>query len=139
MEGFSEQTAQRFEVRGYGDTLRATLNVRPNVEPNHFFWTIGPRLRRLREPTVHGFLSFQDTVTESDVFLNHDVPLADLTVITCHQDKPQSGSPSCEVRTKHSREGFFLTYWFARSHLRYFREIDTGVKSLFEEFSATAN
>lgn len=130
---------EQWKVKGHGDRLEVTIMKFRGPPEN---WQNGIELNK--EAVARNAQFYQRS---DDVFgLSHYIAQGNLNdkyfaqrlQITCDPASPPSGwsgdySPSCFVKSKYI-PNVDLEYYYSRKYLRDWKEIDQGLKGLFDKF-----
>lgn len=128
----------RWKVRGHGDSLNGSI-MKPVGGGGWYEWIVKRELddmakgKSQRGKDKYGLKHF--------VWKNwHDTYLTKnghAIVIICDNSN-EVLSPSCKVKSSY-REGIVFEYYYGLTHLSRWREIDDGIKAMFDKFGTAAD
>ena len=143
---YKEDDAQ-WKERGHGDKLEVSIAKPVGGMPAWHDWYEGSlgRTNRLaaegrfyqKMPNVYGLTHFSEKTGDSYYAQN-----GRRLTISCDMSKPPPDwhgfySPSCKIRSNY-RPGLILEYYFGLKYLPQWKEIDDGLKAMFDKFAQAA-
>lgn len=145
---YKEDDAQ-WKERGHGD--KAEVTIAKFQDPKEYWGEKGMTMRQeimaesphhKREPDIHGLFHYADAnrlpYDNGDDYFSKDRKLK----ISCSPAQPAEGvkgfrSPSCRVVSGY-RPYLVLEYSYALKYLPQWKEIDDGLKAMFDKFAQAA-
>ncbi len=138
LEPYTEATAAEFDKVGLDRQI--SVSVTHLERPNwlYYFEHVGPRLRKEAPvselPTMRHYF---DTVTNQDVYVDHNDPKSITTRIICDRPKPNT-FPGCTTETRYKNDRFNLNHHFGLAYLSQWPEADHKLRALLDQFAKSA-
>lgn len=128
----------KWKVRGHGDRVEVTIAFKDDIKNAGGLRFLHERIlegvaagKYQRIGEVHGLIHIDEKAWQS--YLPAD---GRELKISCHGEG-NVPSPSCNVLS-YFRPGVVLDYYYGLNHLPRWREIDDGLKSMFDQFAQAA-
>lgn len=139
MEGFTRENSSKFEEKGWGSRVVASVNHQIPSPWVYYFEGFFPGLKKQEpNPNMPGMLRFHDPLMRKDIYLSHNYARPDLIKIMCADKSKVKSiklSPSCTVTAQYHNKLNF-SYTFAREYLYQWRDIDAKLRQRFDSFIA---
>lgn len=130
----------RWQVRGHGD--RVEVSIAKETSLAWFSWVFQQRSHSkhlVRQPDTLDLVHLHEPSTGDSYYFPVKPPLE--LAISCDATASPNGkslpSPSCHVKSNYC-PGIVLDYYFGLTHLPRWREIDEGLKSMFNHMADAA-
>lgn len=128
---------ERWKVKGHGD--RVEVNITNSLGSDRWYSAVRQRIDNevkqgltTRLANIYGLIRFSTPLGPK----YFPVPSSHELTINCDQSNSVP-FPSCSTKSNY-RPGIVLEYYYGLDHLPRWREIDNGLKAMFDRFSQTA-
>lgn len=129
----------RWKVRGHGDRLNGSI-MKPVGGGEWYEWVVERKLedvtkgRAQKGEDIHGLRHFVTKIDDSYLSKDNSEIMIRCTKPVSSED---DHSRSCKVRSSYM-EGIVFEYYYGLPHLSRWREIDDGIKAMFDKFGKAA-
>lgn len=137
MRPYYPEEDARWKVRGYGDKVQVTIKRDEDSADwcEYHRQRINDRIKQgtaTKQTTVYDLLHFS-TPLGPEYF-----PVDETNELSINCSRPEPGMlPSCSVKSNY-RPGITLEYYYGLAYLPRWREIDDGLKAMFDQFAHVA-
>lgn len=134
----------KWKVLGHGERVEVTI-AKPVGSWSEWYPTMLKETERFtaegrfynKEPDIYNLIHFSERSGDS-----YFAQGGQKTAITCDTSEPPpkwngSYSPSCKVKSNY-QPGLVLEYYYALQYLPQWKEIDDGLKAMFDKFALSA-
>jgi hypothetical protein len=138
MKPYYPEDEARWKVLGHGDRVEVTIAVNKIdwFQNNRDRYFNGEDQFSTRQGEIHGLVLFAGQGYIDDTYFPEDVAIK--LKMDCSKEPKRKGFfPSCSV-TSNYRPGIVLRYYYSMDYLHDWREIDSKLKVLFDQFEQAA-